>query len=106
MLVHADYSRGTLIIGPATRHPTAALGCPATQRGQENANGNTGYHTTAIATKMGIHHHCFACTANHAVISARIATMNRTAVDQPTSMSTGARKSTAAARMLGARALR
>ena len=52
--------RRILINAPATRKTIAAAGCAAVHTGPLNGNGNTGFHSTAIAANTGAHHHCCA----------------------------------------------
>ena len=95
-----------MIVAPAAKKTTAATGCAVVHTTPEKGNGITGFQSTAIARKTGIHHQWRACSANHPTISPKIEAMKRTSGAQFAWKSAGARNRIAAATRLGARAFR
>lgn len=85
---------------------TAATICAATQTGPVKPNGKIGFQITATAAKTIVHHHCPACQANQATITARIATRKRMTSTPNPSVNRGETKSAIAASRPGASALR
>ena len=66
---------------------------PANHHGPVNSNGTTGFQTTAIANRIGSHHHCRAWKVNQAMTSAMIARTYRMITKE--SLSTSATPTTA-----------